>query len=95
MTDVTLQEVEQSTNQTLTLLELEKVREITQNLTEIRNGLGDIEVKFINLNVTKSELTNKYSEARNAEAKLINELTEKYGKISINIETGEITQITQ
>ena len=95
MTDVTLQEVEHSTNQTLTLLELEKVREITQKLTEIRNGLGDIEVKFINLNVTKSDLTNKYSEARNAEAKLINELTEKYGKISINIETGEITQITQ
>ncbi len=79
----------------LTQLELEKVREITQNLTDIRNGLGDVEIKLITLNSTKSDLTNRYNDARSAESKLINEFNEKYGKISINIETGEITALNQ
>jgi hypothetical protein len=75
----------------LTQLELEKVREITQNLNDIRNGLGDVEIKLITLNSTKSDLSSRYSDVRAAEAKLISEFNEKYGKISINIETGEIT----
>ena len=69
----------------LTSEELQAVKTIKQEYSNLAFELGELEIKKLQLIETQKVLANK-------EAKLANDLTEKYGPGTINIDTGEISQ---
>ena len=69
----------------LTSEELQTVKDIKQEYNTLVFELGELEIKKLQLIETQKVLSNK-------EAKVANDLTEKYGPGTINIETGEISQ---
>ena len=69
----------------LTSEELQTVKDIKQEYNTLVFELGELEIKKLQLIETQKVLSNK-------EAKVTNDLTEKYGPGTINIETGEISQ---
>jgi len=71
--------------------EINQLINIKQSFDEIIYDLGMIELKFINLNSKKEELTNQLLNLQQEEEQLIIQLEQKYGKGKISIETGEFT----
>ena len=69
----------------LTSEELQTVKDIKQEYNTLVFELGELEIKKLQLIETQKVLSNK-------EAKVANDLTEKYVPGTINIETGEISQ---
>lgn len=70
--------------------ELEKLRELNKNFGILKNNIADIEITIRNLenkkNIVFSELDKLSSDFIDAEK----ELTEKYGDVTIDLESGEI-----
>lgn len=72
----------------LTKDELEAVRKAVQIANTLISQLGQIEI----------QKTNLVSQALTAQAQVAEEqkiLEEKYGSVSVNLETGEITETTE
>ena len=57
--------------------------------------MGQISLSKIQLENREKSVLNTLGEVREKENELAKELTEKYGKGSLNIETGEFTPITE
>ena len=57
--------------------------------------MGQISLSKIQLENREQSVLNTLSEVREKENELAKELTEKYGKGSLNIETGEFTPIVE
>lgn len=71
--------------------EVQQIKEIKQEYTNLALSLGELELQKSNIDKEKVRLLN-YQEQLNAkETELAQKLTEKYGNGTINIETGEIT----
>jgi predicted nucleic acid-binding Zn-ribbon protein len=70
--------------------ELEKLRELNKNFASLKNNIADIEIAIRNLENKKtivfSELEKLSSDFADAEK----ELTEKYGDVTVNLDSGEI-----
>jgi predicted nucleic acid-binding Zn-ribbon protein len=70
--------------------ELENLRELNKNFNTLKNNIADIEIAIRNLENKKtvvfSELEKLSSEFADAEKAL----TEKYGDVTVNLESGEI-----
>ena len=70
--------------------ELENLRELNKNFNALKNNIADIEIAIRNLENKKtivfSDLEKLSSDFANAEKVL----TEKYGDVTINLESGEI-----
>lgn len=70
--------------------ELESLKEINNKFNSLRNSIADNEISIKRLENNKSlifaELEKISLEHKNIETNLL----EKYGKVSINLETGEI-----
>jgi len=64
--------------------ELQAVKDIKQEYNNLAFELGELEIKKLQLIEIQKILASK-------ENKLANDLTEKYGPGTINIETGEIS----
>jgi hypothetical protein len=75
----------------LTPEELEAVKQIKGDYTNLALSLGELELQKADLEREKTNLLNKQSQIIERENQLAKELTEKYGNGSINLETGEIT----
>jgi chromosome segregation ATPase len=71
--------------------ELQQVKEIKQEYTNLALSLGELELQKANLEKEKTRLLNYQDQLGNKEVEIAQKLTEKYGNGSINIETGEIT----
>lgn len=69
--------------------ELKKVSELRQETSQIVYALGEIEYQRIALSATEELVKEKMKEVKTKETAVLNELKEKYGNVSINIETGE------
>jgi predicted nucleic acid-binding Zn-ribbon protein len=72
--------------------ELENLRDLNKKLSSIKNNIAEIEIAIRNLenkkNIAFSELETLSSDFVNTEK----EMTEKYGNITVNLETGEINE---
>jgi len=76
---------------TITEQELENLRKVSSEFNTLRGKIADIEIEIKKLNVFKeevfSELETVSIEFKEQEKKLL----DTYGKVNINIQTGEIT----
>jgi len=76
----------------LTPEELESVRTIKQEYSNLSFSLGELELQKNNIEKEKQDLLNQHNKLVEKEVAVAKSLTEKYGTGSINIDTGEITQ---
>lgn len=69
--------------------ELQKVAELKSETSQLVISLGEIQYQRISLQLLENELTDKVKELKAKEVKFLTDLKQKYGNVSINIETGE------
>ena len=77
--------------------ELENVQKVRSEYQEITVKLGQIQVQRMQisnqlelLNKTEEDLGKQWADTTEKERKAINDLQEKYGKVNINLDSGEI-----
>lgn len=75
----------------LTTEELESVKSIKNEYTNLALALGELEIQSANIAKEKQRLLNNQSELTEKEIELSKTLTEKYGNGTIDLETGEIS----
>lgn len=73
--------------------ELNELSQLNGNNQELIIKFGEIEYQIQLLSVQKQELIEKMKEIKIEELSLFNKLETKYGKVNINLESGEITSI--
>lgn len=69
--------------------EFKKIEELRKETNQAIYSLGEIEYQRTSLELVSSEVKAKVKDIKTREVTLLNELKEKYGNVSINIETGE------
>ena len=74
----------------LTEEELNEVKQIRQDYTNLVYALGEIELQQISINKEKQRLLEVQSSLLEKEVQIANKLQEKYGQGNLDIETGEI-----
>ena len=79
-------------NTSLSKEEIQIIKDIQQTEQEIVSQLGQIEYQILSLNSQKEDLKNAIKDINNKGNKLGEDLQQKYGDGSINIETGEFTK---
>jgi len=75
--------------------ELEQIREIQQLYASLVHQAGQVHIEKINLNERTGQVEANLQEIRKREQELVSNLTESYGKGSINLETGEFTPVEE
>ena len=73
----------------ITDAELKRVEELKQETSQIIYSLGEIHYQKANLDLLEDQVKERVKEFKAKELQFLNELKEKYGNVSINIETGE------
>lgn len=79
------------TNTVLTQEELDSLKSIQEQGTQLTIAFGQTEIAIINLNAQKEALKNALTELKQKEDQLASTLQTKYGTGNVNIETGEFT----
>jgi hypothetical protein len=74
----------------LTEEELNEVKQIRQDYTNLVYALGEVELQQISINKEKQRLLEVQSSLLEKEVQIANKLQEKYGQGNLDIETGEI-----
>ena len=72
--------------------ELKRIELIKQDSLEIASILGELTYQKLNLENQIEEQRQRILEVKKSESELFGVLKEKYGNITINIETGEFNQ---
>ena len=75
--------------------ELKSLQDLQGTYQQITLAMGQISLSKIQLESREQSVLNTLSEVREKENELAKELTEKYGKGSLNIETGEFTPVVE
>ena len=75
--------------------ELKSLQDLQGTYQQITLAMGQISLSKIQLENREQSVLNTLNEVREKENELAKELTEKYGKGSLNIETGEFTPIVE
>ncbi len=73
----------------LTDTELQLVQLIKRDALEVASTLGELNYQKMTIDLLIDEEKKKIKDIKDREAKILDELKEKYGNVSINIETGE------
>ena len=77
----------------LTQQELEKLQELQQRGQILINELGQIEIAKFALQSRRENAKQLLTQLQNDEQVYTKELTNKYGKVSVDPQTGEISRI--
>ena len=75
--------------------EKEQLQEVVQMNQAIQQALGNLAVRRINLENEETRLKQQLSTNSQKETELAKKLESKYGKGSVNLETGTFTPITE
>lgn len=75
----------------LTTEELSKINLIKQDALEIASKLGELEFQKISIQLKIDEQKKEIAALKLREESIFEEITAKYGNVTINIETGEIS----
>ncbi len=73
----------------LTDTELQLVQLIKRDALEVASTLGELSYQRMTIDLLIDEEKKKIKDIKDREAKILDELKEKYGNFYINIETGE------
>ena len=73
----------------LTDTELQLVQLLKKDALEVASTLGELSYQRMTIDLLIDEEKKKVKDIKEREAKILDELKEKYGNVSINIETGE------
>lgn len=79
-------------NKKLSQQELESIKEIQQRGQAYQNELGRLEGLKLDIKKRKQEIIQYNEETVKLEQQLVDQLEEKYGKGSINLENGEFVE---
>ena len=77
----------------LTTEELQKLQNLQDKGQALINELGQIEVAKISLEIRREKAKQTLAELQQEEIDYGKQMSEKYGPISVNPETGEITKV--
>ena len=77
----------------LTQDELQIVRDIQNDGQFMTQEFGVIEIQLQNLELQKDELVESLKALKERENNFLNQIESKYGKGSINVETGEFVKL--
>ena len=75
--------------------EKEQLQEVVQMNQAVQQALGNLEVRKINLENEETRLKQQLSTNSQKETELAQKLESKYGKGSVNLETGTFTPTTE
>ena len=75
--------------------EKEQLQDVVQMNQAIQQALGNLAVRKINLENEETRLKQQLSTNSQKETELAQKLESKYGKGSVNLETGTFTPITE
>tara|TARA_A100001201_G_scaffold24525_1_gene27758 strand:+ start:230 stop:502 length:273 start_codon:yes stop_codon:yes gene_type:complete len=75
--------------------EKEQLQEVVQMNQAVQQALGNLAVRKINLENEETRLKQQLSTNSQKENELAQKLESKYGKGSVNLETGTFTPITE
>jgi hypothetical protein len=75
----------------LTPEELQQINLIRNDALEVASLLGELEYQKMVIELDQDELRAKIKRIKIKEKEVFEEIKEKYGNVSINIETGEIS----
>ena len=73
----------------LTDTELQLIQLIKKDALEVASTLGELSYQRMTIDLLIDEEKMKVKDIKAREAKILDELKQKYGNVSINIETGE------
>lgn len=76
--------------QLLTQEELQKLKEIKQQVISVASALGEIEYQKVILQIEHERLSTEVKKIKDAEQVILREFGQKYGDGIINLETGEV-----
>jgi hypothetical protein len=75
--------------------ELKSIQDLQVNYNQITLAMGQLTISRLGLDTREETLKQALTEASTKENEVAKELTEKYGKGSLNIENGEFTPIPE
>jgi hypothetical protein len=76
----------------LTEQELQQIKDIQQQQETLIGNFGQLEYQIQLLELQKEKLVEQLESTRNKETEIANQLSEKYGNGTINIEEGTFTK---
>tara|TARA_E500000178_G_C16711625_1_gene612991 strand:- start:379 stop:630 length:252 start_codon:yes stop_codon:yes gene_type:complete len=76
-------------NPKLSKEELQKINDLRSKENQITFELGQLEISRLNIEARKSNLTEQFSLLRKDQTKLGQDLQDKYGEGTIDIDSGE------
>ena len=80
--------------QKLSQEEINSINDISRKYELIKVELGNIYIQDLNLNERKERAKNFYKDLQVKEQEIAKTLQEKYGKGTVNIETGEFNSLS-
>ena len=75
--------------------EIKQLQNLQSTYQQITFSMGQISLQKITLNTREQNVLQTLDDIRSQEAELAKNPTEKYGKGSLNIETGEFTPLPE
>jgi len=75
----------------LTPEELQQINLIKNDALEVASSLGQLQYQKITIELEQEELKARIKRIKQKENEVFEEIRSKYGNVSINIETGEIS----
>jgi hypothetical protein len=75
----------------ITDTELQRIQLIKKDALEVASMLGELNYQKISIELLIDEEKKKVKQIKTDEEKILSELKEKYGNVSINIETGDFS----
>jgi hypothetical protein len=78
----------------VTTEQLEAIKEIATVRENLIHDLGRNQFNQIKLKNEKAEIENYLNELDQRDAELYEQISSEYGKVSVNLETGEITSVS-
>jgi len=76
---------------TITEQELEELKRVHSEFNSLKGKIADAEIEINKLNIFKEDLFSKIESVSNDFKEQEKKLLDTYGKVSINLQTGEIT----
>jgi hypothetical protein len=82
-------------NQKLTEEQLQKIAEIQQNYQSLVQELGQIELQKLTLENRRQSAEDYLKNLQQEEKTVAEEIEKEYGKVTIDLNTGELTSIEE
>jgi predicted transcriptional regulator len=74
--------------------ELDSLKNLKEQYNQTALTLGRLELEVLNLAEEKEKIKQQFSDLKNQELELVNQIKTKYGEGSISLETGEFSPVS-